>query len=268
VTNVVSRVAIALAGLPIVLSIAWIGGWLLYALALAAALLALHELSTFGRPLRPLVLAAYGGAAAGLTGAIVTGPVWLFGGLLAAFPIAFVFAAVSETRQSTTVALATTVFATFWVGAGLGFLLLLREEPVSQTDGRYWIFGTLIAVFATDTFAYLGGRFAGRHKMTPVISPGKTWEGWIFGAFAGVVAAWITFYDTGYLEGWRAFLFGGVIVVSATIGDLFESLVKRDLGVKDTGRLLAGHGGMLDRVDSLLFAGPAAYFTLLGLGVL
>ncbi len=268
VSNAVSRVAIALAGLPIVLALAYVGGWPLTGFALAAALLALHELYTVARDLRPLVLAGYGAAVAGLVGATVAGPVWLLGGLLVVFVLAFAFAAVSVTRQSTTVALAATVFGAFWIAGGLGLLLLLREGASSNTEGRYWIFGTLICVFATDTFAYVGGRIAGRHKMSPTISPGKTWEGWLFGAAAGIVAAWITFYDTGYLVGWRAFVFGAVVVVSATIGDLFESLVKRDLGVKDSGRILGGHGGVLDRVDSLLFAGPAAYFTLLGLGAL
>ena len=73
-------------------------------------------------------------------------------------------------------------------------------------------------------------------------------------------------YDGFFDEGWQPFLFGGVIVLAALVGDLFESIVKRDLGVKDSGGLLLGHGGMLDRLDSLLFAGPAAYFTLLALG--
>ena len=199
-SDAVSRLAIALAGLPIVLAIAYVGGWLLTGLALAAAVLAMHELYTIARDLRPLVLAGYGAAAAGLVGATLAGPVWLLGGLLVVFVLAFAFAAVSVTRQSTTVALATTVFGAFWIAGGLGLLMLLREDASSNTEGRYWIFGTLICVFVTDTFAYAGGRIAGRHKMSPTISPGKTWEGWLFGAAAGIVAAWITFYDTGYLR--------------------------------------------------------------------
>ena len=267
-TSGLSRVVVALAGLPIVLSIAYIGGWLLFALVVLVALLALHELYSVSRSLRPLTLAGFGAVGAALAGGMLGGADWLLGGLLAVFPLAFVFAAVSETRQSTTVALATTVFGAAWIGVGLGLLMLLREVPESRTEGRYWIFGTVITVFVTDTFAYVGGRVAGRHKMSPVISPGKTWEGWIFGTVAGMFAAWIVYYHTGYLQEWRAFVFGGVVVIAATVGDLFESLVKRDLGVKDTGRLLAGHGGVLDRVDSLLFAGPAAFFTLLALGAL
>jgi phosphatidate cytidylyltransferase len=262
-----SRVAVALAGLPIVLSAAYIGGWVLFVLAVIVALVALHELYRLARGLRPLVLAGYTGAAGVLVCAELGKPVWMLGCFLATFPLGFLFAAVAETRQSTTVAIGSTVLGAGWIGFGLGFLLLLRED-VSETDGRQWLFTVLLAVFATDTLAYFGGRLAGRHKMTPVMSPGKTWEGFVFGAAAGVFTTWIAAYDTVYLESWRAFVLGGVIVLAATVGDLFESLAKRDLGAKDTGRLLLGHGGVLDRIDSLLFAGPAAYVALLALGEL
>jgi phosphatidate cytidylyltransferase len=101
--------------------------------------------------------------------------------------------------------------------------------------------------------------------MTPVMSPGKTWDGFIAGAAVGLAVAFLVLYETDY-SGWRSVVFGAAIVVGAAIGDLFESLVKRDFGAKDTGRILLGHGGILDRVDSLLFAGPVGYYTLLAVG--
>ena len=108
----------------------------------------------------------------------------MLGGFLLTLRLAFVFAAVSETRQSTTVAIATTVFGAAWIGLGLGHLILVRElEP----DGRLALITVLLTVFVTDTFAYVGGRLAGRHKMAPVISPGKTWEGFVVGAVGGVL---------------------------------------------------------------------------------
>ena len=123
-------------------------------------------------------------------------------------------------------------------------------------------------MFATDTAAYLLGRLAGRHKLAPAISPGKTWEGFVAGSLAGVFATWVTLYKTGFADGWRSLVLGAAIVLAATVGDLLQSLVKRDLGVKDTGKLLAGHGGVFDRVDSLLVAAPAAFYVLLAFGEL
>jgi phosphatidate cytidylyltransferase len=101
--------------------------------------------------------------------------------------------------------------------------------------------------------------------MAPVISPGKSWEGFVGGTVAAVLVAFFALYDQDVVTTGESLLLGLAIGVSATLGDLFESAVKRDLGVKDSGRLLAGHGGVLDRVDSLLWAGPAAYIALLAL---
>ncbi|HXV58201.1 MAG TPA: phosphatidate cytidylyltransferase [Gaiellaceae bacterium] len=258
-----TRIAVAAAGLPVVLFAAYYGGWALFALAAAASLLALHELYRMARSLRPLVLAGYAGALAAVLGATLGGPEWMVAGAGLALLLAFVFAAVSETRQSTTVAVGTTVLGAVWIGLGLGHLVLLRDlDP----DGRLLLITVLVTVFAADTFAYLGGRLAGRHRMAPAISPGKTWEGFVAGLVGGVLATWVALNDEPIaIVGWEAFFLGGVIVLAAVCGDLFESMVKRDLGVKDSGRVLLGHGGVLDRIDSLVFAGPAAYYAVLAL---
>jgi phosphatidate cytidylyltransferase len=259
-----SRIAVVAAGLPIVLGSAYLGGWFLLALAAAGGLVALHEFYRLARPLRPLVLAGYGGAIAGLLGAEVDGAAWMLGGYLLTFVLAFVFAAVSETRQSTTVAIAATILGAGWIGLGLGHLILIRGfDP----NGRLAAITVLLIVFVSDSVAFLAGRIAGRHRMTPVVSPGKTWEGFAAGAVAGVFTSFLALYkEELFDETWRSLVLGAVVVAAATLGDLFESLVKRDLGTKDTGRILLGHGGVLDRIDSLLFAAPAAYFTLLALG--
>jgi phosphatidate cytidylyltransferase len=260
----ISRLAVVAAGLPIVLGSAYLGGWFLFTLVAAGGLIALHELYRLARPLRPLVLAGYGGALAAFFGAEVSGAEWMLAGFLLTFVLTFVFAAVSETRQSTTVAIAATVFGAAWIGLGLGHLLLVRELDVY---GRLALITILLTVFVTDTLAYVGGRIAGRHKMSPVVSPGKTWEGFVVGAIAGVLTTFVALYKEAlFTDTWRALALGAVIVAASTLGDLFESLVKRDLGTKDTGRLLLGHGGVLDRIDSLLFAAPAAYVTILALG--
>ena len=153
----------------------------------------------------------------------------------------------------------------WWIGAVayVGVLgahwVLLRGEP----DGRSWIIALLAVTFATDTAAYAVGRLIGRHRMAPRISPGKTWEGAAGGYVAGVAAAVIAPLALGIEPS-----VAGLITIALTlpaaaeVGDLLESALKRRIGVKDTSRLLPGHGGLLDRMDSLLVAGPLLYWLL------
>ena len=266
--SVVSRLAVALAGLPIVLGIAWLGGWPLVALAAIVAVLGLHELYRATRSLRPLVLAGYGGAIVGLVGLQAGGVEWLGLGFLVTVVLGFAFAALADTSSSSTAALAVTVFGVLWIAGGLAHLVLIREtavDPGGAARGELAIFTVLIAVFVVDTAAYVVGRLVGRRKLVPRLSPGKTWEGFVGGAVAGVFATWVANYREGYLENWEAIVLGLAIVLAATVGDLLESMIKRDVGVKDTGALLAGHGGMLDRIDSLLVAAPVAFYVLLSL---
>ena len=260
-TPLLSRIAVVATGLPIVIAAAVIGGWFLFALVAVGGLVGLHEFYRLARDLRPLVLAGYGGALGAYLGAELGDASWMLAGFLVVFPLAFLFAAVSATRQSTTVAIATTVMGAAWVGFGLAHLILLHRLEPDEVEA---VLAVLFTVFATDTLAYVGGRLAGRHRMSPVMSPGKTWEGFIVGALAGIATAFVVLYETEW-KGWESIVFGALVVLAATIGDLFESLVKRDLGAKDTGRVLLGHGGVLDRIDSLLFAAPVGYYALLAL---
>jgi phosphatidate cytidylyltransferase len=264
-SNFVSRLLVAVVGLPLVLGMLWLGGWWLFVLVAVAAFIAVHEFVTTARPLRPLGAAVYGGVLLALFGAQTGGVVWLLGGFLATFPLAFVLHALSSTRAPTTSAIGSTILGSAWIGLGLGFILLLREM---HTEGRLIAFTVVLTVFAADTVAYLAGRFAGRHRLAPRLSPKKTWEGLLAGAAAGVFVSFIALYDTRdhYLSVWEAVVLGFAVVTAAVIGDLFESALKRDLEVKDTGSLLGGHGGVLDRVDALLFAAPAAYFLVISFG--
>ena len=262
-TNAISRLLVAAAGIPVVLGLLYLGGWWLFALVALAAVVALHEYWLLTRPLSPLSPAGYIGALLALVGAELGGLEWMLGGVLTAFPLAFALKGISASRQVPTASISATVMGALWVGCGLGFLLLVRDLD----RGRLVAFAVLLAVWAGDTLAYLGGRLLGRHRMAPKTSPGKTWEGFVFGTAATIFVAFVTLYkdrDT-YLSVGEAVALGAVIAVAAPVGDLFESMLKRDAGVKDTGRLLGGHGGMLDRLDAVLFAAPAAYFTLLAL---
>lgn len=257
-----SRILVAAVGLPAVLGLVWLGGWWLWVLAAAAGLVALHEFYGMARSLRPLVLAGYAGLVLTLLGAQLGGPTWILGGFLTTLALAFLLKGISETRQSLTVAVATTVLGAAWVGLGLACVLLLRDVP---EHGRLAVFTVLLAVFAADTLAYLVGRVIGRHKLAPVLSPGKTWEGLLGSTVAAILVAFFALYHQHFLTVGESLVLGAVIAVAAPMGDLFESGVKRDLGVKDSGRILAAHGGVLDRLDAHLFAAVAAYFTILAL---
>ena len=264
-TNLISRVLVGVVGLPLVLGLAWLGGWWLAAVVLVASFVAVHEFVTVTRPLRPLAPALYLGVVFAIVLAQTCGPVWMLGGWLATFVFAFAASALAKTRAPSTVAIGATVLGAAWIAFGLGHLLLVRDM---HERGRLLLFTVLLTVWAADTFAYFGGRIVGRHKLAPSISPGKTWEGYVIGSLAGVFVSFVALYDTRhtYLSVWRAIVLGAVVVLAAVVGDLFESMLKRDMQVKDTGRLLGGHGGILDRVDALLFAGPAAYYLVLGFG--
>jgi phosphatidate cytidylyltransferase len=257
-----SRILVAAVGLPAVLGLVWLGGWWLWVLAVCAGLVALHEFYRMARALRPLVLAGYTGLVLTLLGAQLGGAVWLLGGLAATLALAFVLKGISETRQSLTVAVGATVLGAVWVGLGLAYLVLLRAMP---DHGRLALFTVLLAVFAADTLAYLTGRLVGRHKLAPVLSPGKTWEGLVASTVTAILVTFFALYHQHFLTVGESLALGAVIAVAAPLGDLFESGVKRDLGVKDSGRLLAGHGGVLDRLDAVLFATIAAYYTILAM---
>lgn len=262
-SNAVSRLVVVAIGLPVILGVAWAGGWWMFALVLVAALIALDELYRAGREFRPLTLAGFGGVVTCLLGVQLGGIGWMAGGALLTLPLAFVFVLFAETRQRATISLAFTTLGVVWIGIGLAHLILLRAIP---DHGRLAIFTVLIAVFAADSAAYLVGRLVGRHRLAPTLSPGKSWEGFVAGSAAGIFATWVALYKTGFSDSWKSILLGLSIVVAATIGDLLQSLFKRDVGIKDSGRLLAGHGGVFDRVDSLLVAVPVAYYVLAGLG--
>lgn len=257
-----SRILVAAVGLPAVLGLVWLGGWWLWALVAAAGLVALHEFYGMARALRPLVLAGYTGLLLALLGAQLDGPAWMLGGFLATLALAFLLKGISDTRQSLTVAVATTVVGVAWVGLGLAYVVLLRAIP---EHGRLAVFTVLLAVFGADTLAYFTGRLVGRHKLAPVISPGKTWEGLVASTVGAVLVSFFALYHQHFLSIWQSVVLGTVIAVAAPVGDLFESAVKRDFGVKDSGRLLAGHGGVLDRLDAHLFAAAAAFYTILAL---
>ncbi len=193
----------------------------------------------------------------------------------------FLFLAIAMRRQDLRTgypAAAAALLAMLYIALPLALIVQIRQ----MWAGAFLLVYLLVVVWVGDTAAYYVGRAVGRHKLAPRISPGKTWEGTVASFVAAVaVGSWIftnaaavsrTLLNIGLIvreQGyfarsvpplWEIALFSGLINVAAQVGDLVESLIKRGAGVKDSGTLLPGHGGMLDRIDALLFAAPVLWY--------
>jgi phosphatidate cytidylyltransferase len=204
------------------------------------------------------VIAGYLGALATLLGATMGGADWALAGLLSTLVFAFVIKG-----GVSTVSVSVTVLGVVWIGLGLAHALLLRDI---EAHGVLAVYTVLLAVWAGDAAAFFIGLLFGRHKLAPTVSPGKTWEGLIAGTVATIGVTFIALYEEDFLSIPESLVLGAVIAIAAPLGDLFESALKRDAEVKDSGRLLAGHGGVLDRIDALLFAWVAAYYVVVAFG--
>ncbi len=181
--------------------------------------------------------------------------------LVAAFPVTYFFAVVRPRRENVSWGIAATFLGVLWIGLPLVHAILLRE----MDHGGALVFLVLVGTFIADTAAYFGGRAWGRRPIAPRISPNKTLEGLLAGIAGGTFAFWLVGlgYHHEWFDGNDRLLIGLAVALAAPVGDLFESMLKRDLDVKDTGRAFGSHGGVLDRLDGALFALPAAYYVSL-----
>jgi phosphatidate cytidylyltransferase len=247
------RAATALVLAPIALASIALGKWAIVLVLLVVIAGAGYELSHALEPLP--FLAAFGAGALPLLLSIPYGPTGILLGAVAALPWSLLWlAARPETR--TLRAVLAVLLMSVWVGAPLAHLGIFP-------DTRYGVVLILIAVvgpWISDSGAYFAGRFFGRHLLFPSLSPKKTVEGGLGGLLLTVLVVApvaFTLLDFGPV---KALLIGAVVSVASQCGDLFESALKRILDVKDLGNFLPGHGGVLDRVDSLLFTAPAVYY--------
>lgn len=259
--NLLLRVISALLLLPIVLVLlAWGGAWSAGLLGAAAAVCAAEYYLIVGKKLSPA--AWVGIVAAGLMPILPLrdplhageGAFWL---VVAFLFFAWAYHVIRGPLPEAPVRISHLVNGLLYGAGGLTALSALRLRP---EDGIAWVIAALVITWANDTLAYFAGRFLGRHKLYPEVSPNKTWEGFFGGMVGSVVGLFIA----------RAFFFpvftvadclvlgiaGGIL---GPIGDLCESMLKRAYGVKDSGKLIPGHGGVLDRIDALLFNAPLVY---------
>jgi phosphatidate cytidylyltransferase len=241
---------------PAILAAIYWGRWTILVVALVFAGLAAYELS---RALRSLPFAAILGATfLPILLAIPLDELGVLAGIMFSLPWMLVWLMMQPDLRSLR-SLAALLLGSVWVGGAFAHLVLLSELPEYAVPMLVAVVGPWIS----DTGAYFSGRFFGRRLLFPHTSPKKTVEGAIGGLLLTVLLVGAISAATLEFSLWAAGLLGLVVAVFSQAGDLFESLLKRILDLKDSGTILPGHGGALDRVDSLLFTAPAVYYTLL-----
>ena len=273
----------ALVGIPILVGAIWLGAPWLTVLVVAVGLATIWELyrmTPAGVGPLPIVLGA-AWVLAMLSGAqaasgrdnflIISGGVLAAGSFVALlWFIAFYRGDDSVGNKNIPIGLGYLILGPIYVGFFLAHALMLREITGSGAEiegtsdfGRSWLLFALLVTFAVDTGAYLVGRSVGRRPMAPSISPNKTWEGSL-GGFASAVAAALVLglvFDLG-VPAWQQAMIGGVVGVVGQWGDLIESKLKRIADLKDASSIIPGHGGLLDRLDSVLLTLPAVYYLI------
>jgi phosphatidate cytidylyltransferase len=259
-SDVGARVLAAIPAIAFAIFIVAEGG-LVFALGLIAlGVLAMAELYTMMARVRPPSLAGFLTLAAlALTALYAKHPqdgIVLV--LVLSVPVTFFLALLRPRRENVSWAMAVTFLGIVWIGLGVTHAVLLR----GLDHGGALVLDVLIGTFIGDTAAYFGGRAWGRRKLAPRISPNKTLEGLLTGVVGGTVAFWLfaVAYQHEWFLGPDALLIGFCVALAGPVGDLFESLIKRDLAVKDTGRFFGAHGGVLDRLDAVLFTVVAGYY--------
>ncbi|HEX6389911.1 MAG TPA: phosphatidate cytidylyltransferase [Solirubrobacteraceae bacterium] len=249
------RIAVAIPGLAFAGLIVGYGDWVFTAGLFLLGAVCLHELFGMYAFTNPTRL----GALIGLAGLLVAAQAGDRGTVLLAFvaavPVVFLLC-LAQPRPAGMPGVSVTMLGLAWIGLGWAHGVMLRDLP--HGDGI--VLSILVGTFVGDSGAYLGGRLVGLRKLAPSISPNKTVEGLLIGFVAGVAGVWFAGLYEEWLSGVQALILGAAIAATAPLGDLFESYVKRDAGVKDTGRLFGAHGGALDRLDALLFTAVTGFY--------
>jgi phosphatidate cytidylyltransferase len=253
------RVLSALIGAPLLLFITWLGGWYLAILVVGLALLALREFLKIGQlasfSQRPTIAVVY--CCIWLTFFLCGQVEWLLPLGVLWLIIVFGWYALVYPKASFSEA-SYNFISLFYPVASFTFLYYLRELP----EGIYWCFYVFLLVWITDTGAFFIGNAWGKNKLAPRVSPNKSVEGSIGGLIAALIFGIVFWFITKEGTLWTIMLLSVLTSAVSQIGDLFESSLKRMAGVKDSGKLIPGHGGILDRFDSFLFALPLVYFAL------
>ena len=264
------RVITAAAGLPLIVLAIWFGDpWPWFSLLIAAAALAgtfeFYHMANFDRR-EPLLYLGLSWTLALVLSPHYANPDLLPTVVTATVLVSLICLLLRRSREEAFRDWAWTIVGALYVGWMLSYWLNLR----GLEDGRNWVYLAMLTTFANDTSAYFVGRARGKHKLTPAISPAKTWEGALGGLVGTILAAVVIATVLKLISVkvgapfvfryWQIMLLGFLVGLFAQLGDLVESLLKRNMGVKESGNLLPGHGGVLDRFDSLIFVGAVIYY--------
>jgi len=249
------RVLSATVGIPLLVLAAWFGHW--YLLALTAVIMG-RSIWEMDRMLKPGVKFGLALAAAGCL--ILLGDSYLHNGnylgpMMVLIVVGQLIYMMIMYPAYSPVDGAATLLGTLYVGL-IVYIYLLR----TLNGGWTWVSFMLATTWSSDTLAYFTGRLFGRHRLSPALSPKKTVEGALGGVAGSILAAGIYYYADPFAPLLRLVVLGLLVGVAALFGDLVESAFKRQAGVKDASDLIPGHGGMLDRFDSMLFTAPLVYY--------
>lgn len=257
------RFLTALIGMPIVLAFVWFGGWWTFAAVAIVVVLVIYELHTMmlHSGYHPIIIVSFALSILFLVAAMLPQErlLLLEIGLGASLLISFPWLFFRKKLDGAMVDWSLTLAIPIYLGWPLSFFLLLRGSEIGLSRGVWWVLLVLLGVWGFDSGAFFAGRYLGRHKLAPRISPGKTWEGVIGGMVVSVLAGLLFTVQQLGVPWYMAILLGILLGTAAVLGDLAESLIKRQTQVKDSGGIIPGHGGMLDRIDSLLFAVIVVY---------
>jgi phosphatidate cytidylyltransferase len=260
--DLLPRIVFAVPAILFAILIVWQGGEV-FALGLVVlGVVALGELYLLMGRVRPPALAGFVTLTALIAAALYGEPRHVIMVLVGSFPVVFFLAVLRPRREHVSWAIAATMLGILWIGLPMVHAVWLREAP--HGDGL--LVDVLIATFVGDTFAYFGGRWYGSRRIAPLISPNKTFEGLVAGMVGATMGFWFAGLYQDWLTGWHALAMGALVAITAPVGDLFESMVKRDLEVKDTGRVFGPHGGVLDRLDAAFFTIVVGYYAAVAFG--
>lgn len=251
------RVLVALPWIAFAIAITVAGGAVFALTMVAIGAICLREFFAMTGERGPLRIAGYLSVAALIVAAHLGTAFNVLLVLALSFLVLFVFAAQPGHRDNVTVKLGVALLGVIWIGIPLVHAVLLRDLP---DHGAGLLVDVLVGTFVADTAAYATGRMFGSRKLAPDLSPNKTLEGLIGGFLIGTMGFWFAGLYQDWLSGTDALIMGAVVAALAPLGDLFESMLKRDLGTKDTGTLFGPHGGILDRLDAVFFTVVAGYY--------